>query len=171
MTRHLPDRPLPPYAYVRGRGPHPLRDPRGHSYEKGRGRLDGSPTASSPPLDPARSGASAEYLYGIDLFNHGFFWEAHEVWESLWNAAGRAGDTAELLRGLIKFAAAALKIREGAQRAAGRFATEAGEHIADLRTRLGRDTFAGLDLAAVARSAARLDADREIHGLVIEWNG
>ncbi|MCB0271670.1 MAG: DUF309 domain-containing protein [Bdellovibrionales bacterium] len=25
------------------------------------------------------------YLYAIDLFNAGFFWQAHEVWEKKWN--------------------------------------------------------------------------------------
>ncbi len=29
------------------------------------------------------------YLYGIDLFNAQFYWEAHEVWESLWLVARR----------------------------------------------------------------------------------
>ena len=51
------------------------------------------------------------------MFNHGFYWEAHEAWEALWHAAGRRGATADFLKGLIKLAAAGVKAREG--RAAG----------------------------------------------------
>jgi predicted metal-dependent hydrolase len=49
----------------------------------------------------------------LDLFNHGYYWEAHEVWESLWHACGRSGQTADFLKGLIKLAAAGVKHREG----------------------------------------------------------
>ncbi len=56
-------------------------------------------------------------MHAIDLFNHGFYWEAHEAWEALWHAAGRKGAAADFLKGLIKLAAAGVKAREG--RAAG----------------------------------------------------
>ena len=52
------------------------------------------------------------WLWAIDLFNQGFYWEAHEAWEGLWHAAGRRGPTADLLKGLIKLAAAGVKARE-----------------------------------------------------------
>ncbi len=32
---------------------------------------------------------------GVDLFNHGYYWESHEEWESLWHAAGRRGVVAD----------------------------------------------------------------------------
>jgi len=66
-----------------------------------------------PPSDPANWQASAEYLRGIELFNHGYYWESHEVWESLWHAAGRTGPIADFLKGLIALAAAGVKVREG----------------------------------------------------------
>ena len=50
---------------------------------------------------------------GIELFNAGYYWEAHEAWESLWHAHGRRGPTAEILQALIKLAAAGVKVREG----------------------------------------------------------
>jgi predicted metal-dependent hydrolase len=56
---------------------------------------------------------SPHFLLGLDLFNGGYPWEAHEVWEQLWGAAGRRGETADFLKVLIKFAAAAVKQREG----------------------------------------------------------
>ncbi len=104
--RLVPQRPFPPYTYVPGgEWPHPLSDPRGHSF--GKQRKPGEPlTAQNWP-------ASEDYLFGIDLFNAGFFWEAHEVWEGLWQAAGRTGLMADFLKGLIKLAAAGVKRRQG----------------------------------------------------------
>jgi hypothetical protein len=74
-------------------------------------------------------------LYGVDLFNQGYYWEAHEVWEELWHACGRSGQTGTFLKGLIKLAAAGVKAREGkalgvrdhARRAAELFQQTAGD--------------------------------------------
>jgi hypoxanthine phosphoribosyltransferase len=52
-------------------------------------------------------------LYGLDLFNHGYYWEAHEIWERIWHACGRAGPAGNFIKGLIKLAAAGVKAREG----------------------------------------------------------
>src|SRR5689334_6221512 len=109
VPRYCPHRPLPPYSYVPGLAPHPTTDPRGHSY----GHHEPPPAA----LAESSYHDNANYRYGIDLFNHGFYWEAHEAWESLWHVAGRSGPTADFLKGLIKLAAAGVKLREG--RAAG----------------------------------------------------
>jgi len=51
------------------------------------------------------------WLFGVDLFNAGYFWEAHEAWERVW--ASWPKDSAEglLLRGCIQAAAALLKVR------------------------------------------------------------
>lgn len=45
-----------------------------------------------------------EYLKGIDLFNAGDFFEAHEYWEELWNIT--VGDERLFYQGLIQAAAA-----------------------------------------------------------------
>ncbi len=103
--RLAPELPLPPYTYVPGLGPHPQSDPAGHSYGKAR--------ENPAPLDPANWNQSPTYLYGLDLFNHGYYWEAHEAWEGLWHAAGRAGRLADFLKGLIHLAAAGVKVRQG----------------------------------------------------------
>src|SRR5690348_12086299 len=101
-ARLEPDLPLPPYAYVPGRAPHPVSDPAGH--------LHGRPPERPAPIDPPRWQESRAYRHGVDLFNCGFYWEAHEVWEGLWHAAGRAGVTADFLKGLIQLAAAGVKV-------------------------------------------------------------
>ena len=59
-----------------------------------------------------------EYLYGIDLFNHGYWWEAHEVFEEFWRAAGRGTLLGNFLQGLIQVAAALVKDAVGSKAAA-----------------------------------------------------
>jgi len=78
MLRLCPCRPLPPYSYVPGRLPHPISDPPGHSYglhEISLGEVQQGPVASVSLVSGWR--VSSDYLFGIDLFNHGFCWEAH----------------------------------------------------------------------------------------------
>src|SRR5262245_50212565 len=102
IARYVPERPLPPYRDVPGGAqPHPISDPAGH--------MANQPHSPPTAIDPANWSASRDYLYGFDLFNHGFFWEAHEAWEGLWHAAGRVGFVADFLKGLIKLAAAGVK--------------------------------------------------------------
>jgi uncharacterized protein len=93
-------RPFPAYRYRPGATPHPRRDAGGHS----RGEPD-------PRADPwhARQWATLEtWLFGVDLFNHAFWWECHEQLEALWLAAGRTSVHAGFVQGLIKIAAACL---------------------------------------------------------------
>ena len=103
MTRFLPHEPFPAYAYTPGRDPHPVRHPDGHSY--------GVELPAPEPVDPNDWRSSHDYLRGIDLFNAGYYWEAHEAWEGLWNVSGRAGAVAMLFQALIALAAAGLKLR------------------------------------------------------------
>lgn len=119
LPPRLTDGPLPPYAYVPGRFPHPVRDPRGHTF------------GQAPPLVVlAENGdwrTCRAYLAGMDLFNYGYYWEAHESWESLWIALGRQGAQADFIKGLIKLAAAGVKAREGRPEGVARHARRAKE--------------------------------------------
>jgi hypothetical protein len=128
-TRLVPDLPLPPYSYVPGRFPHPVSDPSGHRF--------GEPAEKPPPLDPDYWEESRAYLYGIDLFNHGYYWEAHEAWEGLWHACGRLGPVADFLKGLIKLAAAGVKVREGKPHGVASHAARAQEIFWQTQQRLG----------------------------------
>lgn len=92
---------LPPYTYVPGRTPHPISDPAGHSY--------GRPVERPLTFDPDNWHSNSAYLRGIELFNYGYYWEAHEEWESLWHAAGRRGPIADFLKGLIQLAVCGVK--------------------------------------------------------------
>jgi uncharacterized protein len=105
IIRLVPDEPFPPYAFVPGRFPHPTSDPKGHSF--------GVSPPIPPRVEPERWQECRPYLYGIDLFNGGYYWESHVAWESLWLACGRKGVVANFLKGLIKLAAAGVKALEG----------------------------------------------------------
>lgn len=101
--RLLPEIPFPPYSFVPGQSPHPVRDPNGHSY--------GKPEPSVDVSQPWQEWTP--YLFGIDLFNHGYFWEAHEEWEAVWHALGRRGPKADYFKALVHLAAAGVKHKEG----------------------------------------------------------
>lgn len=105
LPRYVPDRAFPAYAFVPGQAPHPTQDPRGHSY--------GAAERRATPVDERSWRESRDYLWGVDLFNHGYPWEAHEAWEGLWRVAARHSAEHALLQGLIQCAAAAVKARAG----------------------------------------------------------
>ena len=131
---------LPPYRHVPGLTPHPMRDPAGHSH----GVAPQPLKLSAERL--AESWLECEpYLYGVDLFNRAYFWEAHEAWEEVWNAVGHRSLQGRLLQGMIQVAAALLKRHlEVPRGAAGNF-RKAGVHFDVVEGPLG-PTVLGLDL-------------------------
>lgn len=160
----MPERAFPPYAHRLGRTPHPTRDPGGHSY--------GAAGETPDPPDPENWRACADYLYGIDLFNHGFYWEAHEVWEGLWVACGRRGPTATFLQALINLAAAGFKARSGSARGmranagtAARLFKALARHLESREARyMGLDRRALMDYARAnsrSRETAKTDPGGE----------
>jgi uncharacterized protein len=145
-------RPFPPYTYTPGVTPHPVSDPSGHSW--------GASPSPASRLDPERPWTCAEYVHGIDLFLAGFYWEAHEAWESVWHAVGRTGSVAAYLKGLIKLAAAGVKRREGNAIGLRRHATRAVELFTEVRESLETDEVGGQSLQALlafAQSLATFD--------------
>jgi uncharacterized protein len=140
--------PLPAYSYFPGCAwPHPNRSSGGHVKKD----LAGGGLRS--PVD--KRWWSTKFLRGVELFNAGYYWEAHEVWEELWHVERRQGPTAEVLKALIKLAAAGVKVREGREngvrthchRAAASFAAAAGQ---------GGPRQLGLDLDFWARCCEEL---------------
>ena len=113
-------RPLPDYRHVPGRTPHPTRDSAGHSY--------GRPPAPVPDLNQADWRTCDEYLYGLDLFNAGYWWECHEVLENLWHAAGLGTMAGHALQAVIQCAASHLKVECGQPVGAVRLAEHAAAH-------------------------------------------
>jgi uncharacterized protein len=149
--RYCPQRELPPYSYVPGGGwPHPTRDERGHSFCR---------QELAAPLDEANWRENDTWLFAIDLFNHGYYWEAHEAWESLWHACGRTGPVADLLKGLIKLAAAGVKSREGRPKGVKQHAARSLE-LLNAAQSLGETPF-GLALGDVRSAAERIAAESD----------
>lgn len=112
------DRELPPYRHLPGVTPHPIRHPDGHGTR-----------SSGVVAEDSVEEALQAVPYGVDLYNRGYWWEAHEVWEGAWLRRGRTGPEAEFLRGLIQLAAAHLKIRLERYRGARRLARQGLERI------------------------------------------
>jgi hypothetical protein len=139
--RLLPDRSFPAYAYLPGRFPHPVRHPHGHSYK------------IEQPEVPVEAGLTSEaFLWGIDLFNHGYYWEAHEAWEALWQGAKADPQRRLLYKGLILLAASGVKIREGKQQAAKRHAAKAAATLRQI-SEFSEVTFASEQDAAISELA------------------
>ncbi len=115
--RYAPETPFPPYAFVPNQHPHPTTDPIGHGY--------GKPEVLLPV--PVVLTEDSHFRFAVDLFNHGYYWEAHEAWELHWIAYGRRGAMADLVKGLIRLAAAGVKAREGNSIGVGRHAEAAKE--------------------------------------------
>jgi len=164
-VRYAAARAFPAYAFLPGRDPHPTRDPDGHSYAN-----ESEAPAAYHSSEAWRT--NEDYLFGVDLYNHGYLWEAHEVWEGLWHAAKHDALQADFLQGLIQCSAAALKVPMNQPRGLERLAalgTERLERVA----RASRGEFMGLDLdlfvAAFRRfAAARPQEARERPLLALE---
>jgi predicted metal-dependent hydrolase len=149
--RYAVDRQLPNYSFVPGLWPHPrLRG--GHS--------SGIRPPLETPLDAQGWRRCEAYLYGVDLFNHGYYWEAHEEWEGLWRAlqgleppivALRA-----LLQGLIRLAAAGVKVRQQMHDSVLRHAEAAGQMFWLAQRTVEGPRLCGLDLAQVQAQATAM---------------
>ena len=115
---------------------------------------DLAPLEAAKRRTPAVASASdwktnVAYLYGHDLMHSGYYWEAHEVWEAVWQTA--RGNSLErlLLQALIQAANAQLKRKMGRPAAAGRLEIETEKLRAELLVRLGggHDSFMGVNIA------------------------
>lgn len=137
------DEPMPPYAYVPGGPwPHPNRSP------------GAEPIGRADPIAGDDWAGSPLYRCGVRLFNAGYYWEAHEAWEAVWHAQGRRGPAADLLRALIKLAAAGVKVRERQPRGVATHARRASVLLRSLRADGPRRL--GLDLDEWAAFADRI---------------
>jgi hypothetical protein len=92
---------FPTYRFIPGENPHPTENPLGHSY--------GKKESDVKIFVPDNWSNNEQYLFGIDLYNYGYWWESHEAWESLWQVAPRDHVSRDFLQGLIKVSGAFLK--------------------------------------------------------------
>ena len=165
----MPDEPFPPYRFVPGHAPHPFAHRDGYAH--------GQRELAPPFVPPARWRENRGWLRGVDFFNRGWWWEAHEVWEGLWHVAqGRDDAQRDFLKAAIQLAAAALNRERGLDDGAERLLRSACEGLERVRAAGAADTaniagaesearFMGLSLveliaaaqAALGRPVARVD--------------
>lgn len=129
--------PFPTYRHRAGRTPHPNKDPKGHSY----GKIE----VDSGKTTPEEWRETKPYLYGMDLFNHEFYWEAHEAWEFLWKPLDPDSAHALFLQGLIQAAAASLKYIENNRKGLTKLSSGCVEKLQAVRDVEG-ETYMGVHL-------------------------
>jgi len=152
-VKRYTDRALPPYRHLPGTTPHPERSPEGHRY-----RVE-EPAAL--PLTPESWAANEDFLFGVDLFNAGYYWEAHAFWERLWALEETSPEVRRFLQVIVQTAAACLKARQGRTAGARKLLDRAG-----LESFEGRKL--GIDLPALARDVRRfVEGDEEPPHLVL----
>jgi hypothetical protein len=131
---------FPPYRFVQGKTPHPIVHPEGHSY-----RPPGAAEPRRAPVRPQDWAACTQYLYGIDLYNHGYWWEAHESLEAVWQTTDKQGAQGRFLQGLIQVAAGQLKLHTRTPRGVRHYLTRGTRHLSFARAHAGQ-RFMGLDI-------------------------
>lgn len=92
-------KPFPAYAHRPGATPHP---------KKAGGHSESLADPVSEVITIHNWHEHQDYLYGVDLFNNAFYWEAHVWWEAVWKSLPK-GDIKDFVQGLIKVAAGSLK--------------------------------------------------------------
>ncbi len=130
-------KPFPSYRHLPGLTPHPRRHPQGH--------LHGVPEMDVEPLDPGAWRESIDYLCGVDLYNHLYYWEAHEAWEGPWKVMSRQAFPSVFLQGLIQVAAALLKRELGVTEGMRRLSRAGFTRLE--RVRRTHDSYCGLKLS------------------------
>lgn len=99
--------------------------------------------------EPALTEVQREHLReGVELFNAGRYWHAHEAWEQAWLAMpeGPAGDAEIILRGLIQLAAAQHLLGDGRRDGAASNLRKAHEKLA-----LAPSRYMGIEVAPLLR--------------------
>jgi len=140
-------RPFPPYRYLPFQRdtplPHPRTNPDGHSYNQDEDYL--------PSFEPDDWSSCEPYLFGIDLFNHGYWWEAHEALETVWLAAGQKSTLCgKFVQGLIQLAGAQLKRFTGETRGAQSLTKSGIEKL-----HLTEGIYLGIEVKALVEQAKR----------------
>jgi len=137
MKRLLPEKKFPPYAFVPGSHPHP---------EKAGGHMEGEKVQVSKPLDPQDIYASKDFLFALDLYNFGYYWESHVYLEALWNCSQRKGPVADFLKALIKLCAAGVNVKTKEESGVKGHAQRAKDLFLELGQNVHDNHFAGFSL-------------------------
>ncbi len=135
---------LPQYAYLPGKMQRALT------------RTD-IPSFEVLPLSLKKWNENEAYLYGIDLFNHGFYYEAHEVWEELWHEVGHKTLPGKFLKILIQLSAIQLKLLSEEPSPAKRLAQRAQALLLELCREIpsSSETYLGIHLKTLSKNLSQ----------------
>jgi hypothetical protein len=148
----LPKESFPPYRFVPGHAPHPFAHKGGYAYGQ---RPEAPPFRSSGQWKRNRA-----FLRGVDFFNRGWWWEAHEAWESYWHVtAGRDSQQHDLFKGLIQLAACALNRERRSDEGAGRLLFSAITLLEKVDRQRDAEPLCGLVIADVVSNAHKFLAE------------
>lgn len=121
------------------------------------------------PTEPALWRENPPYLAGFRLYNAGYGWEAHEVWEPVWmNARAHSGEQ-YLLQGLIQLANARLKLMMERDRAAVRLMEMAADCLQQA-VFAGGETVMGVNAAALLRKVQIERLTQPPNQLTVQYN-
>lgn len=137
--KRFTSRPFPPYRFTPGRDPHPIANPLGHSYLP-----PGTPHPQPAPMSPQHWQECEPYLFGCDLYNHAYWWEAHEEWEGIWKRFEKGTAPREFLQGLIQVSACHLKLYLGHMDGVERLRGTSAEHLRAAERLAGAEPLMGL---------------------------
>jgi len=134
--------PFPERKYLPGESIHPSKHPEGSHIPEVPSDM------TTFDIDTWRH--SQPYLYAIDLFNFGYWWEAHEVLEDLWVQTGKTTVIAKFIQGIIQISAALLKDSQSVPIGASRLVARG---LPKLRLRSG--IFLGVNVEDFGRDVER----------------
>ena len=113
--------------------------------------MPGAPVPEVAFVPPEGWAASSDYLYGCDLYNHAYWWEAHEAWEGLWQLTDKGGAQGRFLQGIIQVSACHLKRLVGHENGVKRLYQTSLEYLRSVTEAIGSREYMGLDVADFIR--------------------
>lgn len=99
-------------------------------------------------MPPEQWRDSADYLFGCDLYNHAYWWEAHEAWEALWQACDKRSTQGRFLQGMIQAAACHLKLHMASPSGVERLRESSVEYLRGAAADIDGEAYMGLDVRA-----------------------
>lgn len=133
---------LPPHAHVPGQTP-----------RHAPGTFDALHLSVRSGMSAAALARTAAFRAGFCYLEAGYFWEAHEAWEPVWQALPPNSAERHFVQAIIQLANAELKLRMQRPRAALRLCAIAEGHLVEARRGAG-DRIMGVEVGPVAHRIA-----------------
>ena len=141
---------------------HPFRSPEGHLYTDGSAPIE---AVWATDLPWAQDEA---WLWGCELYQQRYHWEAHEAWEALWHQVPQGSVDHLVLQGLIQASACVLKHHLGHILGAARLRDRASARLEEAARQAGPVVRGVHLLASLEQLDAFLEADGSWPLLVME---